>query len=67
MNAIATEPTMEALSGEHMDAETAGDLETTMATMSEVQLGLLDPTGLPVAGVQAAAQVLDPTIRGPHF
>ena len=32
-----------------------------------VQLGLLDPTGLPVAGAQAAAQVLDPTIRGPHF
>jgi carboxymethylenebutenolidase len=32
-----------------------------------VQLGLLDPTGLPVAGAQAAAKVLDPTIPGPHF
>ncbi len=32
-----------------------------------VQIGLLDPTGLPVVGAQAAAQVLDPTIRGPHF
>lgn len=32
-----------------------------------VQLGLLDPTGLPVAGVEAAAKVLDPTIPGPHF
>jgi carboxymethylenebutenolidase len=32
-----------------------------------VQLGMLDPTGLPVAGAQAAAKVLDPTIPGPHF
>ncbi|MEX1007842.1 MAG: hypothetical protein WD271_08355 [Acidimicrobiia bacterium] len=32
-----------------------------------VQLGLLDPSGLPVAGAQAASKVLDPTIRGPHF
>ena len=32
-----------------------------------VQLGLLDPAGLPVAGRDAAAKVLDPTIRGPHF
>jgi hypothetical protein len=32
-----------------------------------VQLGLLDPTGLPVAGAEAAAKVLDPTIAGPHF
>lgn len=32
-----------------------------------VQLGLLDPTGLPVAGSDAAAKVLDPTIPGPHF
>jgi carboxymethylenebutenolidase len=30
-----------------------------------VQLGLLDPTGLPVAGREAAAKVLDPTIPGP--
>jgi carboxymethylenebutenolidase len=32
-----------------------------------VQIGLLDPTGLPVVGGDATAQVLDPTIRGPHF
>jgi carboxymethylenebutenolidase len=32
-----------------------------------VQIGLLDPTGLPVAGRDAAAQLLDPTIPGPHF
>jgi carboxymethylenebutenolidase len=32
-----------------------------------VQLGLLDPAGLPVAGREAAAQLLDPTIPGPHF
>jgi carboxymethylenebutenolidase len=32
-----------------------------------VQLGLLDPTGLPVSGRDAAAKVLDPTIAGPHF
>ncbi len=32
-----------------------------------VQIGLLDPTGLPVAGAEAAAKVLDPTIPGPHF
>ncbi len=30
-----------------------------------VQLGLLDPAGLPVAGREAAAKVLDPTIPGP--
>jgi carboxymethylenebutenolidase len=173
MTATAIEQAMETLFGQHMDAETNGDLETTMATMSEdphlvniptmvggagadgvrafyaehligqffppdvvftpvsrtfgenrlvdeivisfthtitidwmlphveptgrrvevafvvivgvddgkisyehiywdqatvlVQLGLLDPTGLPVAGAQAAAKVLDPTIPGPHF
>jgi len=32
-----------------------------------VQIGLLDPSGLPVAGRDAAAKVLDPTIPGPHF
>jgi carboxymethylenebutenolidase len=32
-----------------------------------VQIGLLDPTGLPVVGREATAQLLDPTIRGPHF
>jgi carboxymethylenebutenolidase len=32
-----------------------------------VQIGLLDPAGLPVVGREAAAQVLDPTIPGPHF
>jgi carboxymethylenebutenolidase len=32
-----------------------------------VQLGLLDPTNLPVCGRDAAAKVLDPTIAGPHF
>jgi carboxymethylenebutenolidase len=32
-----------------------------------VQIGLLDPTGLPVAGRDAAAKLLDPTIPGPHF
>ncbi|MFA5885174.1 MAG: nuclear transport factor 2 family protein [Acidimicrobiia bacterium] len=32
-----------------------------------VQLGLLDPAGLPVAGREAAAKLLDPTIPGPHF
>ncbi len=30
-----------------------------------VQLGLLDPSELPVAGREAAAKVLDPTIPGP--
>jgi carboxymethylenebutenolidase len=173
MTVITTEQAMEALFGEHMDAETGGDLETTMATMAAephlvniptmvggagydgvrsfyaehligqffppdvefvpvsrtfgedrlvdeivinfthtiaidwmlphiaptgkrvsvafvvivgvddgkityehiywdqatvlVQLGLLDPIGLPVAGAEAAAKVLDPTIPGPHF
>lgn len=32
-----------------------------------VQIGLLDPTGLPVVGREATAQVLDPTIPGPFF
>ena len=32
-----------------------------------VQIGLLDPAHLPVAGAAAAAKVLDPTIPGPHF
>jgi carboxymethylenebutenolidase len=32
-----------------------------------VQLGLLDPTDLPVSGRDAAAKVLDPTIPGPQF
>jgi carboxymethylenebutenolidase len=32
-----------------------------------VQIGLLDPAGLPVAGRDAAAKVLDPSIPGPHF
>ena len=32
-----------------------------------VQIGLLDPTGLPVVGGEATAQLLDPTVRGPHF
>lgn len=32
-----------------------------------VQIGMLDPAGLPVAGREAAAKVLDPTISGPHF
>jgi carboxymethylenebutenolidase len=32
-----------------------------------VQIGLLDPAGLPVAGAEAAAKLLDPTIPGPHF
>lgn len=32
-----------------------------------VQLGLLDPTDLPVNGCDAAAKVLDPTIPGPTF
>ena len=32
-----------------------------------VQLGLLDPTDLPVSGRDAAAKVLDPTIPGPKF
>jgi carboxymethylenebutenolidase len=32
-----------------------------------VQLGLLEPAGLPVAGRDAAAKVLDPTIADPHF
>jgi carboxymethylenebutenolidase len=32
-----------------------------------VQIGLLDPAGLPVAGGSAAAKVLDPTIPDPHF
>jgi carboxymethylenebutenolidase len=32
-----------------------------------VQLGLLDPTGLPVVGREATAKLLDPTTPGPHF
>jgi carboxymethylenebutenolidase len=32
-----------------------------------VQIGLLDAAGLPVVGAAATAQLLDPTIRGPHF
>lgn len=32
-----------------------------------VQLGLLDPTGLPVAGRETAAMLLDPRITGPHL
>jgi carboxymethylenebutenolidase len=32
-----------------------------------VQLGLLDPAGLPVAGREAAAKILDPAIPGPHL
>ncbi len=32
-----------------------------------VQIGLLDPAGLPVAGREAAAKLLDPTIPGPFF
>ena len=32
-----------------------------------VQIGLLNPAGLPVAGAESAAKVLDPRIRGPHF
>jgi carboxymethylenebutenolidase len=32
-----------------------------------VQLGLLDPAGLPVAGREAAAQLTDPAIAGPHL
>lgn len=32
-----------------------------------VQIGLLDPAHLPVAGAAAAAKVLDPAIPGPHF
>jgi len=32
-----------------------------------VQIGLLDPTGLPVVGADATAQLFDPSIRGPHF
>jgi carboxymethylenebutenolidase len=32
-----------------------------------VQLGLLDPAGLPVAGREAAAKVLNPAIPCPHF
>jgi carboxymethylenebutenolidase len=31
-----------------------------------VQLGLLDPAGLPVAGHEAAAKVLNPAIPGPR-
>ena len=31
-----------------------------------VQLGLLDPAGLPVAGREAAAQLTDPAIARPH-
>jgi carboxymethylenebutenolidase len=31
-----------------------------------VQLGLLDPAGLPVAGREAAAQLTNPAISGPH-
>jgi carboxymethylenebutenolidase len=32
-----------------------------------VQLGLLDPEGLPVAGREAAAKLLDPAIACPHL
>jgi carboxymethylenebutenolidase len=32
-----------------------------------VQLGLLDPANLPVAGREAASKLLDPTVPGPHF
>jgi carboxymethylenebutenolidase len=32
-----------------------------------VQLGLLDPAGLPVAGREAAARLLDPAIPCPHL
>ena len=32
-----------------------------------VQLGLLDPAGLPVAGREAAAKLLDPAIGCPHL
>ena len=32
-----------------------------------VQVGMLDPAGLPVAGMDAAAKLLDPAIPGPHF
>lgn len=31
-----------------------------------VQLGLLDPAGLPVAGAEATAKLLDPAIPGLH-
>lgn len=31
-----------------------------------VQLGLLDPAGLPVVGGAAAAKLLDPTVAGPY-
>jgi carboxymethylenebutenolidase len=32
-----------------------------------VQIGLLDPTNLPVVGVGAARKLLDPTIPDPFF
>ena len=32
-----------------------------------VQLGLLDPAGLPVAGQEAAAKLLNPAIPCPHL
>jgi carboxymethylenebutenolidase len=32
-----------------------------------VQLGLLDPAGLPVAGAEATARLLGPAIPGPHL
>jgi carboxymethylenebutenolidase len=32
-----------------------------------VQLGLLDPAGLPVAGPEAAAKILNPAIPCPHL
>ena len=32
-----------------------------------VQVGMLDPAGRPVAGMDAAAKLLDPAIPGPHF
>ena len=32
-----------------------------------VQLSLLDPTGLPVCGREAAAKILDPTIPAPNI
>lgn len=63
------------LSQQHMQAELDGDLETTMATMTDhphlyiywdqagvlAQIGLLDPTGLPV-NPASARTVLDPIL-----
>jgi hypothetical protein len=68
---------MAGLFARHMDAELAGDLETTLATMTDnphwdqasvlVQLGLLDPAGLPVAGRETVAKLLDPALPCPHL